>query len=267
MTHMHSRAYVTIFITALLVSGLIPIVMAQDIVAGVKAGDSFTYRVTGEYPSEISPSYIPQEVTSAQATLYFKVTIMSVSGPEINYTWDWYFTNGSDPLSDTAMINIETTANTGPFWPIVAANLASGERIHPHYAPDTSTFNETILYSYSNYTRETNRLETYVVETNNITTRQVHSDAYFDKLTGMMVKLNDVTDYQEPNFETTITWELLGQTAWTSSSEGSLPPLPLLSTPVIIAIAVVVAIVVVITGFFVAGRRRNARRKQLLKKK
>jgi hypothetical protein len=142
-----------------------------------------------------------------------------------------------------------------------------GEPIHPHYVPDTSTFNETVMYSYSNYTRATNRLETYSVETNNITTRQVHSDAYFDKLTGMMVKLNDVTDYQNPNFETTLTWELLGQTAWTSSSAGSLPPAPLLLLPVIIVIAVVVAVVVVIAGWFVANKRRNARRKQLLKKK
>jgi hypothetical protein len=264
---MQTRAYITILLMALLVSGIIHIAVAQNIAAGVKPGDSFTYGVTGTYPAEIATSYIPQEVLSAQATQYFKVTILSVTGPEIGYAWSWHFNNGSDPLDGNSTLNIETAQNTGPFWPIVSANLTVGKPIHPHLAFDTSTFNETVNYAYSNYTRVTNRLETSSVETNNVTTREVNSDSYFDKLTGMLVKLNDVTDYSDPTFETTLTWELLGQTAWTSSSAGSSPPAPFFSLPVIIAIAVVVAIVVVIGGWFVANKRRNARRKQLLRKK
>ncbi len=271
MLPMKPRVYIIALVAALLLLTIPQTVFAQvpekPIAAGVAPGQQFTYGVTGTYPASIAESYIPQEVLSAQATQYFKVTILSVSGPEIGYAWSWHFNNGSDPLDGNATLNIETTTNTGPFWPIVAANLSAGDMIHAHYAPDTSTFNETIQYAYTNYTRATNRLETFTTETNNITTRDVHSDAYFDKLTGMLVKLNDVTDYQDPVFQTTLTWTLLGQTAWTSTTVGSNPPVGFFTLPVIIAIAVVAAFAVVFGAWFASKKRRDARRRQLLRKK
>jgi hypothetical protein len=229
----------------------------------------FTYSVTGSYSSNAPIANVPEEVLNAQATAYFKVTILNVTGPEIWYDWSWHFSNGSAPINNSSVLNIETTGNTGPFWPIVSANLTMGERIHPHYGPDLSAFNETVMYAYTNYTRETNRLELQFAEQNNVTqaTRTVHSDTYFDKQTGILVQLNEQSDYQNPAFTTTITWKLIGQSAWTYASAGSYPPAPLVTLPVIIAIVVVVAILVVALGMFLSNQRRKAKRKQLLKKK
>jgi hypothetical protein len=153
---------------------------------------------------------------------------------------------------------------------MVSANLTAGEKIHPHFG-DQSRFNKTVMWTYSNFTRETNWLQTSSDEQNNQTSvtkyRTVVSESYFDKITGMLVSLNEQTYYQSPSFSTTITWKLAGQTAWTSDSPGSYPPTPFWTLPVIVAVAIVIAILVFALGFFVSSRRRAARRKQLLKKK
>jgi hypothetical protein len=266
---MKNRLTITIILMALLLSGIVQIALAQDIVAGVKPGDQFTYSVTGSYSSNAPIADVPEEVLAAQASEYFTVTIVNVSGPQIYYDWSWHFNNGSEPLSNSSMVDIEITANTGPFWPIVSANLTAGERIHPHLGPYLSTFNETVMYTYTNYTRETNRLERTSAEQNNVTQaiRTVHSDTYFDRQTGMLVQLNDETDYQNPAFTTTITWKLSGQNVWTYASAGSYPPAPFFSLPVIIAIVVVVAILVVALGIVLSNKRRNARRRRLLGKR
>jgi hypothetical protein len=265
---MKLRICLTIILIALLLLGVVRAASAQDIVAGVTAGNEFTYSVTGSHSSNDPGVQVPDEVLNAEATNYFKVTIDYVAGPEINYTWLWHFTNGTDQTGP-GFLNVETTGNTGPFWAIVSANLTTGELIHPHYGPDLSTFNETIMYTYTNYTRETNRLELQFAEQSNVTQaiRTVHSDTYFDKQTGMLVQLNEETDYQNPAFTITLTWKLSGQSAWTYASTGSYPPAPFFTLPVIIAIVVVVAILVVALGMFLSNKRRKAKRKQLLKKK
>ena len=272
MTSMKLRMYITIIMVALLLLMVFRTALAQDnIVSGLAPGNVFTYSVTGSYSSSANLADVPEEVIGAMATQYFKVTIVNVSGPEIWYDWYWSFNNGSAPITNTSMVDIETLGSTGPFTTIVSANLTVGERIHPHYGPDLSTFNETVMWTYTNYTRETNRWETQSVEQNNQTSdikyRTVHRDSYFDKLTGMLVQLNDETNYQNPAFTTTITWKLIGQNVWTYASAGSYPPAPFFSLPVIIAIVVVVAILVVALGIVLSNKRRNARRRRLLGKR
>jgi hypothetical protein len=266
---MKLRVCITFILIASLFLMIARAATAQETIqAGVKSGDSFTYTVTGSHSTDDPSAEIPADVLSAEASSYFKITINYVAGPEINYTWLWHFTNGTDQ-NGLGFLNVETTAAEGPFWPIVAANLTAGELIHPHFGPDLSTFNETVMWTYTNYTRETNRLETVFLEQNNVTqtTRLLHSDSYFDKRTGMLVQLNEETDYQNPTLTTIITWKLAGQNAWTYASAGSFPLTTFFTLPVIIAIVVIVAILVIILGFVILNKRRNAKRKQLLKKK
>ncbi len=225
---MNPRLYaVIISLVALLLFGAVQSALAQDIVAGVKVGDEFTYTVTGSYSSGAPLAEVPEEVINAAASDYFKITILNVSNPEVGYTWFWHFKNGTDQTGE-GNVNLETTGNTGPFWPIVSANLTLEDSIHPHFGP-RSTFNETVRWTYTNYTRETNRLEIQTVEQQNETQaiRTVHSDAYFDKRTGMLVQLEDRADYQTPAYTTSISWKLRGTNAWDSTSPGSSPPEPL----------------------------------------
>ena len=266
MTSMKLRMYITIIIIGLLLFGVVRAASAQDIVAGVAPGNEFTYSVTGSYPTNDPNAQIPQEVIDAKATDSYKVTITSVSGPEIGLHITWKFTNGTISETDGS-VNVETTGNVGGFWAIVSANLTAGDPIHPHFGPDSRAFNETGLLTYTNYTRETNRLQLEFYYQNNVTQalKRELTDTYFDKRTGMLVQLNDQTDYQNPAFTTVITWNLIEQNAWTSSSPGSFPPEPFFSLPVIVAIVVAVAIVVVVV--VVSNKRKAARRKQLLKKK
>jgi hypothetical protein len=264
---MKSKLYITIILIALLFLGAVHVASAQDIVAGVAPGDQFTYSVTGSYPVDDPNAQVPQEVIDASQTVYFKVDIINVTGPEIGYNWNWHFANGTH-LNDTGTVNVETTLYVGPFWTIVPANLTTGERIHPHFGPDQSVFNETVRYLYTNYTRDTNRLQLDFAYQNNITQaiKYEQTDTYFDKLTGMLVQLTDKVDYQNPTFTTEVVWKLSGQNVWTYASAGSYPLEPFFSLPVIIAITVGVAVVVVIAGWFVSNKRRDARRRKLLKK-
>jgi len=267
---MKTGAYISIILTALLISGILHVALAQDIVAGVKPGDSFTYTVTGSYSSNAPIADVPEEVLSAEGSEFFRVTIVNVSNPVIGYTYEWRFLNGTDKTGD-GVVNIEIPSESvGPFTLVVTANLTTNDSIHRHFGP-RSTFNETVMYAYSNYTRETNRWLTESAEANNETDvikyRTVTRDTYFDKITGMLVQFNEQVSYQNPAFTTEITWKLLGQTAWTFSSAGSYPPAPFFTLPVIVALAVVVAVVVVVAGFFVSNRRAVARRKALLRKK
>jgi hypothetical protein len=267
---MQTRAYITIILMALLVTGIINVAAAQDIVAGVKPGDKFTYTVTGSYPTDHASLDIPQEVFDAHATDYFEVVISSVSGLDVGYTWSWHFNNGSAPVGDSSSVNLETTANTGPFWAIVSANLNTTQRIHPHFGPDRSVFNQTVKYTYTNYTRETNRLQLEFAYQNNVTlaTYTENTDTYFDKQTGMLVQLTDESDYLNPAYTTIITWKLRETNAWSSSSPGSFPIEPFFTLPVIIAtVTVVVIVVAVLTTWAVLNQRRKARQKTILRKR
>ena len=269
MTPMKTRLYITIIMISLLLLGVIRAASAQDIVAGVAPGNEFTYSVTAAYSSNDPNAKMPDNLIDIQATDYYKVTIGNVSGPEIGLHTKWQFTNGTT-VETNGSVNIETTDTVGGFWAILPANLTAGDRIHPHYGPDQSTINETVIWTYTNYTRETNHLvldSAYQNKDNPQSTYTEHLDTYFDKQTGMLVQLSDVSNYVNPTFTTTITWKLIEQNVWTYSSPGSFPPEPLLSLPVIIAIVVIVAIVVVVVGIVVSNKRRNERRKQLLRKK
>jgi len=265
---MNKRPYITILLAALLISGILHSVAAQDILVGVKPGDVFTYSVAGSYSPSAPVSEIPEDVLNAEITDFFKVTIDNVTSPEIYYTWIWQFKNGTS-MTNSSMLNIQTTGSTGPFWAIISANLSSGAKIHPFYGPDRSTINATTKWPYMNYTRETNRLQLEFAYQNNVTqaTKIEHTDTYFDRQTGMLLELNDETNYQNPTFTTTIKWKLAETNAWTESSTGSLPPDPLFSLPVIVAIIVLVALLIVALAVWVSMRRKKARQKAILRKK
>ncbi len=270
MTPMKLTAYLTLLIVSLLLVVSVQTALAQDIPVGLKPSDTFTYSVTGSYSSNAPITDVPNEVLNAEASDYFKVTVTNVSSPNIGYTWVWHFVNGTEQTGD-GITNIEIPSESvGPFYLIVSANLTTSDSIHPHFGP-TTRFNESFMYTYTNYTRETNRLQTTIQEANNQTStikyRTVDTDTYYDKQTGMLVYFNEQTNYQNPTFTTTITWKLLGQNAWTYNSAGSYPPEPLFTLPVIIIIAVIIAIIVVIVGWFISNKRTATRRRQILHKK
>ncbi len=270
MTPMKLTAYLTILIISLLLVVSIQTAIAQDILVGLKPGDTFTYSVTGSYSSNAPITNVPNEVLNAEASDYFKVTVVNVSSPNIGYTWIWHFINGTEQTGD-GINNIEfPSGSVGPFTLIVSANLTTNDSIHPHFGPPTK-FNATFMYTYTNYTRETNQLHTKTQEASNQTStikyRTVDRDTYFDKQTGMLVYFNEQTNYQNPTFTTTITWKLLDQNVWTYNSAGSYPPEPFFTLPIIITIGVVVAIVVVIAGWFISNKRTATKRRQILHKK
>jgi hypothetical protein len=272
MNPMKLTAYVTILLIASMLIIAVQTASAQNdtILVGVKPGDQFTYTVTGSHSSNAPIGSVPEEVLNAEASTSFTITIVNASTPNIGYTYVWRFTNGTEQTGD-GINNIEIPSESvGPFWPIVPANLTAGEKIHIHFA-DQSEFNETIRWTYTNYTRETNHLQTETQEQNNQSAvtlyRTVESDAYFDKITGMLVSLNDQTYYQNPSFQTTITWKLVGQTVWTSDSAGSYPPEPFWTLPVIVSVGVVIGVVVVGLGLFASSKMAAAKRRKLLKKK
>ena len=96
---MKLKTNITIILIVSLFFMTIQTASAQDIVAGVKPGDQFTYSVTGSYSSD-APSDLPAEVVNAAESVYFKVTIVNVSNPNVGYMWLWHFTNGTEQTGD-----------------------------------------------------------------------------------------------------------------------------------------------------------------------
>ena len=108
------------------------------------------------------------------------------------------------------------------FWAIYASNLRANDRTRPN-GPDQSTINATSPKEYSSgVTRETNTLSLvqnyYDADDPTYgTTLTEYMQADFDKQTGMLVQLNDISDYTNPDIRLTLVWTLKDTNVWAVS--------------------------------------------------
>lgn len=195
----------------------------QGAVPGVKEGNEFIYDIRGSWSSNDADVMMPEAFSQLNMTEWYKITVMEVSGPEVTIDAVWRFTNGTE-FKGTGVVNVETGiySPTEGFWAIYGANLRANDRTRP-LGPDRTTVNETITTNYgAGGTRETNRvslIREYVDADDPTlsTTWTEYININFDRNTGMLVELLDMSVYNNPQQTLIISWKLRESNVWTVS--------------------------------------------------
>ena len=189
--------------------------------AGVKEGDEFVYDIMGIWSTNDPNATIPEAFPQLNMTEWYKITVTGVSDAEVSINTTWRFTNGTE-LTGTGTVDVETGIYypTEGFWAIYAANLKENDRLRP-IGPDRSTINGTTTRDYgAGGIRETNRvslvLQYYDADDPTYsTTLTEYMNIHFDRRTGMLVELRDMSVYTNPQLTLTVVWEIKSSNVWT----------------------------------------------------
>jgi hypothetical protein len=213
---------ITIILVVVIILAFVIFLGSQpvQIVPGVKEGDEFIYDVMGFWNSNDPNATLPEAFLQLNMTEWYQITVTGVSDAEVSINTTWRFNNGTE-LKGTGTVNVETGIYypTEGFWAIYAANLKADDRLRP-LGPDQSTINETTTRNYgAGSTRETNRvslvLQYYDADDPTFsTTLTEYINTHFDRQTGMLVELRDISVYSKPQMTLIILWKIKDSNVW-----------------------------------------------------
>jgi hypothetical protein len=217
------KVYIAIFLLVLLVGIAVAAVVyttqtsSSSVVPGVKVGDAFTYKLTGTSVLFSTDAVTPDYFSQYNNTDYYKVTITGINGSVVSFDTVWQFTNGT-AVQNSEWVDLSTGADNGDFWAIYAPNLNVNNLLRPK-GYDGLIVNSTDTKTYSNSTRSSNfwSIEHEFYDINDPTYNTARYDftsVYFDKQTGMLVTYNNVQEYNNPQYNLIITWQLTNTTVW-----------------------------------------------------
>lgn len=241
---MKKTALALALISAFLLSGIMGETSAQTYQIGVSPGDNFSYEVgTSGYIPDF-PYYSMDKIGT------ITVSITSVSGPSINFTTDMSYRNGSK-TSQEILTNVQTGGPLNMSVPrfFLSANLGVDDSAIPYR--DWPKINDTTgtLYS-SGESRETNYFRINALDSN--ATFYSHIDFYYDKKTGVLVKLYCYGENTNGPYSTSYWLKLEKTNLWTMSKSPypSQPPFYFLgsSLPDNSYLIIVAVVVVAIAG-------------------
>ena len=193
---------------------------ATTVVAGVTAGDTFTYRIRS-FATKIDPNAtIPEGTSHLNNTEWYKVTITDVNDSKVYFSSTWRFLNGTE-IQVTGEVDLETgIGNSLDFWAIYASGLGANDLTRP-LRPSGHTVNATETRTYEDGERETNyvpfpeRLRYDSEDPSRTITEYI--SVYFDKQTGMLVELKNsqVYSYSDyPEVLLVLEWQIIDSTVW-----------------------------------------------------
>ena len=219
----HKNLLITITLIVVLVVALVAAYYAtlpppKRATVGVHVGDSFTYSITGISSLQSEEATISPGFEQYNQTDYYRVSVEGITDTNVSLSTVWRFLNGTE-VTGQQMINLtdgKQSVENG-FWAIYSANLKVGNPIRP--TDDRLTVNETDTKIYANSTRERNYwfIENEFYDVNDPTQGTLRYDytaVYFDKATGMLVNLNNITAYNNPLKTEALTWKLISCTIW-----------------------------------------------------
>lgn len=223
----HKKMYIAIFLVVVLSISITAVVYATeisnsgtDVVVGLKVGDTFTYQLTGDSVVFDSAAVPPASLAMYNETSYYQVIVTGVSGSIVSFNTIWAFQNGTS-IQNANYIDLKTGDFNygGYFWAIYPANLKTNSRLYPEENNTLLVVNSTGSQSFSSGSRITNywSIEKAFTDTSDPTgsTTMVNViDVYFDKQTGMLDYLDSANDYNNPNYNIIITWQLTNSTVW-----------------------------------------------------
>jgi hypothetical protein len=225
---MKKKSHITlILIVALCVIGFVALLLYQPpadqingetVVAGVAAGDVFTYSIKGYATIIDANATVPESFSELNMTEWYRVTITQVNDTEVSFSSIWRFSNGSE-IDATGKVNIKTgVGNSQDFWAIYASGLEAGDWSRP-FALNRQVINATEKRTYKSGERETNSIlsESIFYETNDPTgnsTCESFRSIYFDKLTGMLVEFVNSDFYSSPQLLLRLHWKIVDTNVW-----------------------------------------------------
>jgi hypothetical protein len=191
---------------------------SKPLEVGVHVGDTFTYALTGDSILFDTEAVTPASLYYYNETSYYEVIITAVDGPVVSFNTVWAFTNGTS-VHNSDWINLQTGNYSGDFWAIYSSNLNVNNRLYPKEANTALIVNSTGSQPYSAGNRTANywSIENEFTNPSDPTgssTMVSAIDVYFDKQTGMLVYLDDAQDYNNPQYNIIITWQLTNSTVW-----------------------------------------------------
>jgi hypothetical protein len=219
----HKNLYLTITLIVILVVAIVAAYYAtlpppKRATVGVQVGDSFTYSITGISTLQSEEATISPGFEQYNQTDYYRVSVAGITDTNVSLSTVWRFLNGTEV---TGQQTINLTDGRGSvengFWAIYSANLKVGDPIRP--VDDRLTVNATDTKTYANSTRDRNYwfIENEFYDVNDPTQGTLRYDftaVYFDKATGMLVNLNNITAYNNPLKTEALTWKLISCTVW-----------------------------------------------------
>ena len=187
-----------------------------EAVAGVAAGDLFTYSIRGYATIIDANATVPEWVFQVNMTEWYKVTITQVNDSEVSFSATWRFSNRTE-IDKTGKVNIKTgIGNSQDFWAIYASGLEAGDYARP-FGATGQVINATEKRTYKSGERETNSIlaETMFTTTDDspISCNSYRS-IYFDKQTGMLVEFVNTDLYSSPQLFLKLEWKLVDSTVW-----------------------------------------------------
>ncbi len=212
---------IAIVLIVIIILGLIIFLGLQTGPVGVKEGDEFVYDIKGVWSSNDPNATVPEAFPQLNMTEWYKVTVTGVSDSEVSINTTWRFTNGTE-LTGPGTVDVRTGIYypTEGFWAIYAANLRENDRLRP-IGPDRSTINGTATRDYGvGGVRETNRvslvLQYYDADDPTYsTTLTEYMNVHFDRQTGMLVELQDMSVYTNPQLTLQVIWKIKYSNVWT----------------------------------------------------
>jgi hypothetical protein len=180
---------------------------------GVKAGDEFTYKMTGTADVPTEDTVVPENFFDINKVEYYRVKITNVEYPMVSYTETTKFINGTSFDIDDK-INVESGATmSGGFWGVFIANLTIGSLARPEIT-DGVTIESTEIRNYRDGERQTNflRAEAVFYDVDDPTlsrTYEAYTYVYFDSQLGVLVELTDIKMYSDPQVILTVKMELI----------------------------------------------------------
>jgi hypothetical protein len=185
----------------------------------VHVGDYFTYSITGSSDLESLDATVSPGFDQYNQTDYFKVTITSVTGSNVSIDTLWAFKNGTQ-VSGQQTIDLSNGQEsvTNGFWAIYSSNLKVGNLLRPT-GTDKLTVNMTDTKAYADSSRQRNFwfIENEFFDVNDPTHNTLRDDytgVYFDKQTGMLETLNNISAFNNPLKTEAITWKLVSTNVW-----------------------------------------------------
>ncbi|HYA78682.1 MAG TPA: hypothetical protein VEF91_08205, partial [Verrucomicrobiae bacterium] len=151
-------------------------------------------------------------------TSYYEVIITAVDGYTVAFNTIWAFTNGTS-IQNSGWINLETGNYSGDFWAIYPPNLTVNDRLYPKEENTALIVNSTGSQQFAAGNRTANywSIENEFTNPSDPTgssTMVSLIDVYFDKQTGMLDYLDDAQDYNNPQYNIIIIWQLTSSTVW-----------------------------------------------------
>ncbi|MGD6806363.1 MAG: hypothetical protein ACQCN4_05340 [Candidatus Bathyarchaeia archaeon] len=219
----HTKRYLAIILAIILIGAVggavYWVLSAPKVTVGVKVGDTFIYSIKGTVKLtglEASPTAGFEQYNQ---TDYYKVVITGINGTRVSMDTKWRFLNGTEVNSSQTIdiANGEKTDENG-FWAIYTSGLNTGDLLRPK-GYDGNTVNNTYSAPYTSG----NRMRCYwfitgqfqdMTDPTGSTLMYDYLYMYFDQETGMMVAMQDLRYYNNPERSETLMWTLTNSTVW-----------------------------------------------------